>query len=444
MRKNLVWGLVFVVMSSIFMVTSTFSINFPQTVDVTFTQTGKAAIIYGYNWNSYATSFVATNFNLLIVDLDASQTNFYIPYAQWMTDLRSKSSSIQIFGYKDWQFMHTTYDDWGEVDTHEDWFVHDASGNRILYSSWGTYLMDVGNAEWRQHWVSYVNNKLGNCSAYDGIFADNVWDILYTSGFDKIPNDDVIGRWHNDTLGMLQYVRANLLLGKKLIVNTEAGWALGHINYDYLNVTDGMLIEGYSHAPWEDSTSYTKVVNTQIDCLAYGSANGKIMIAESGSTTDDARLQKLTYAQFLLGANGSTAYWGWNTGGMYYNLQSSYQPMMDTKIGTPTNTYYNSQGVYMRDFTNGKVISNPTCDTQFVDLGGTFWLLDNMAVSALILDGYSAEIVLNAPIPPPSPSPTMSPSPIPSPSPTLRPTSLQHPVPLAVRVLVPVSVQVPL
>ncbi len=368
MSKNLVWGLVFVVVSSLFMVASTFSIDAPPTSDTGFAHMGKAAIIYGYDWNSYATSFVANNFDLLVVDLNGSQINFYIPYAQWMSDLRSKSSSIQIFGYKDLQYMHTTYDDWAEVNTHEDWFVHDDNGSRIMLLNWGTYLMDVGNVEWRQHWLSYVNNKLGNCSAYDGIFVDNVWDTLYTSGFDKIPNDETIGRWHNETLSMLQYVKANLPEGNKLIINTEAGWASGHINYDYLNVTDGMLIEGYFHAPWEDSDSYTKVVDSQISCLAYGSANGKIMIAESGSTTNDGRLQQFTFVQFLLGANGSTAYWGWNKGGMYYDLQSSYQPIMDTKIGTPTNAYYKSQGVYMRDFTGGKVISNPTNTTQFVDL----------------------------------------------------------------------------
>ncbi len=120
---------------------------------------------------------------------------------------------------------------------------------------------------------------------------------------------------------MLQYIKANLLPGKLLVVNTEGGWAYGHTNYDYLNAVDGMEIEGYFHAPWEDSSSYTKIADSLINCLSYGSADGKIMIAESGSTTNDFRLQKFTYAQFLLGANGSKAYWGWNVGIMYYDLQ---------------------------------------------------------------------------------------------------------------------------
>ena len=50
------------------------------------------------------------------------------------------------------------------------------------------YLMDVGNVGWRQHWLSYVNKKLEACSAYNGIFADDVWDTLYTVGFDHPPN----------------------------------------------------------------------------------------------------------------------------------------------------------------------------------------------------------------------------------------------------------------
>ena len=89
-------------------------------------------MIYGYDWNSQATTYVAQRFNLLVVDLNGSRSDFYIPYAFWMSDLKSKSSSVQIYGYKDLRYMRTNYDYWPEVSVHEDWFVRDSDGNRIM------------------------------------------------------------------------------------------------------------------------------------------------------------------------------------------------------------------------------------------------------------------------------------------------------------------------
>ena len=91
---------------------------------------------------------------------------------------------------------------------------------------------------------------------------------------------------------MLQYVKANLLSGRHFIINTEAGWASGHTNQDYLDIVDGIMIEGYFHAPWEDSDSYSKVIPAQIDCLASTSSKGKIVIAQSGCASNDERIVK--------------------------------------------------------------------------------------------------------------------------------------------------------
>ena len=360
---------------------------------------------------------------MLVVDFNGSHTDFYIPYAKWMTDLRSKSSSIQIFGYKDLEYMATYYDDWAEVNTHEDWFVHDDVGNRIVNHDWGTYLMDVGNSEWRLHWLSYVNNKLGSCPAYNGVFADDVDDALNMALFDYAPNTAIFNRWHSDVLSMLEFVKANLLPEKQLIINTGAGWAPGQTDSDYLSVVDGMLIEGYFHAPWEDSNSYSKILESQISCLASGSYEGKIMIAESGSTSEDSRLLKWTYATFLLGVNGPDVYWAWAVDSSV-TFNPDFLSITQTNIGSPIGAYYQSQNVYMRDFTGGKVLSNPSADPQTIYLGGGFWLLNNTEIFTLRLEGYSGEILLNAPVPTPTPTPTptLSPSPDPTPTVTVSPT----------------------
>ncbi len=55
-------------------------------------------------------------------------------------------------------------------------------GKRIPDTLYGYYLMDVGSLGWRQYWVSYVNSKMAAAPAYDGVFADGVYDILANDG----------------------------------------------------------------------------------------------------------------------------------------------------------------------------------------------------------------------------------------------------------------------
>ena len=138
----------------------------------------KASVIYGRSWSATDISFAANHFNLLVVDYDGNQNPN--PYGQWMQNVKSQNPSILIFGYKVLSGEYTIEDDWAAVNSHESWFVHDAQGNRVKDTVWGNYLMDVGNAGWRQHWVSYVNNKMATFPAYDGVYADVVWDTLMT------------------------------------------------------------------------------------------------------------------------------------------------------------------------------------------------------------------------------------------------------------------------
>ena len=363
------------------------------------TPINKAVYVYGLWWADTDTSFVAEHFTLLDVDFDGCRTDFYIPYLSAMQSIKARNPNVRIIGYKLLIGMYTYLDDWAEVNSHEDWFVHDANGNRIVDIHWGWYLMDVGSQGWRQHWFSYVNGKMNN-TAYDGVFADGVLNAIESSSFNAAVPDSVIARWHNDTIGLLQYVKANLLSGKILVVNTDE-WS----TQDYINVADGMMIEGYGHAYWEgidtQGTRSTATILQQIEALSRSSSAGKIVYAASGTiipspmnTTKVNAMVKYCYGIFLLGENGPQAYWGFND---WYSSDGSqgYYPIMDTQIGSPTGAYYQSQSVYMRDFTGGKVVVNLASSSYTVNLGGTYKLLDGTTVSSVTLNPYSAEILLS-------------------------------------------------
>jgi hypothetical protein len=353
------------------------------------TTINKAVPVYGIGWSDSDTTFAAQHFTFVDTDFGHSAA---------MQNLKAKNTDVKIVGYKE-VMMYNYLDDWAEVNSHEDWFVHDASGSRIKSTGWNWYLMDAGSAGYRQHWISYVNNKLGSLPAYDGVFADDVWNTIadyMLSSFSSTVPASVISNWHSNMIGFLQYAKANLRSGKILISNSDE-WN----GIDYISITDGEMIEGFAHASWDSVSSYAR---PSIDVLARKCATGKIVWAASGidgsaatQTQIDAML-KYCYASFLVGMSGSNAYWSWtSTGGAIYNdLHGAFQPIMDTNIGQPTDTYYQSQNVYMRDFTGGKVVVNLASSSFTVNLGGTYKLLDGTTVSSITLNSHSGEILLSS------------------------------------------------
>jgi hypothetical protein len=361
-----------------------------------FTPILKFANVYGDWLDASEIAFIASNFDAICTEFDGG---YGIPRKNEMASLKAQNPNIRIYGYK---LICGSYhgaegrldEDWPEVSQHEDWFVHDAYGNR-LQDSWGAYMMNIASTGWRQHWVDYVNAEIADVPQYDGVFADIVYATPTSLSGASWPNvpQSVIDNWHSDMMGMLQYVKNRLPAGKQLIINSDEGVTWQHVTMDYLNIVDGQKIEGYCHPPWSDATSYLSdyTMTNQLSLLLAGSSNRKMMIAGSGCTTRDERIVELTYACYLLGVNGSAA-WGWAQGGLYdYHL--GYVSIMATDIGSPTGARYSSQNVLMRDFSGGKVLYNYGSTSRTVNLGGSYRLLNGTVVTSITLSGYSGEIL---------------------------------------------------
>jgi hypothetical protein len=289
--------------------------------------------------------------------------------------------------------MHASYEDWAEVDSHEDWFAHDVYGNRIVNTNWGWHLMDPSSAGWRQHYTSYVNSKMSH-SQFDGLFVDDCWNDFRTYESWNIPLSNIPSsfrdNFHSYIIGFLQYLKANISPGKIIVVNTDE-W----VTHDYLNIADGKMDEGFAHASWQDFSTFDSRMPQILDDIARDSATGKIVWCASGAVippNPDATV-KYCYAAFLLALNGSQAYLSFDVGNN--DGSNGYYPIMDTNIGQATGTYYASQNVYMRDFTGGKVLLNPSTNTFTVNLGGNYKLLDGTVVSSVVLTPYSGEILLS-------------------------------------------------
>jgi hypothetical protein len=347
--------------------------------------------------NDLDTTFIAEHFDLFDVE-----SKWQIPLSN-LQSIKAKNPNITIIGYKGIAHLETYQEDWSEVNMHEDWFMHDVNGNRIEIQGYpGSYLMDIGNAGYRQHWVSFVNNKINN-PQYDGVLGDNAWNQLAEWGvgdLTKIPFD-IRARWHTDMVGMLQYIKANLLPGKILVINSDE-----YDTNDYINIVDGVCREHAIHAIDADPNNYNSWNwLSWLDVLSRDSATEKIVMVVSGTTTpagtsqaDIDRVLKFCYSAFLCALNGPNMYFSFHTeiDSAWRSSDGSkgYYPIMDTDIGAATGFYYSSQNVYMRDFTKGKVLLNPSSRSYTVNLGLNYRLLDGTIVSSVTLNAWSGEVLL--------------------------------------------------
>lgn len=371
--------------------------------EINKTPVKKATYAYGSTLNYWegtwatnpaAIAFAAQHFNLIILESGAKWA--YDP--SLVQSLKTQNPNMKILGYDLFTGTYPEGDGWAEINLHEDWFIHDVNGNRVFHSAAGWYLMDSGNMGWRQYFVSYINAKLASMPSYDGVFCDNVWSGYGDwMPFYSVLKPEDITRYVADIIGMLRYIKTNLLAGKLVLINSDQ-WA----ENSFLAEVDGKTSEGFAHATWEAPNEF----NFNMDMIEYfsrDSATGKYVIALSGSmpgTPEEIeKVVKFCYAAYICAFNGANMHFcfnDWNSP----DGSHGYYPIMDTDIGSALTTYYTSQNVIMRDFTKGKVLLNASPDMHTIDIseaGST--LLDGTPVTSVTLEPWTAEILLHTLIP---------------------------------------------
>ena len=315
--------------------------------------------------------------------------------------IKALNPSIIVIAYKDVMAMHKVDDDWGEVDAHEDWFLHDINGNRFQRPPWNWYAMDVGNPGWRMHYANYVKRMLDNYPALDGIFADDTWKIFWYDGW-NVPKEqipaDIGPRWYSDMLGMISFVKSTIG-NKLLIVNTQD-------NDNYVDACDGKMNEGFAHPSWWSLDEFHDEWydwKGKVESLKDISQRGKYYLAHSGTiipeNPTEADLDKVhnmmiyCFASYLLGVNGEKATFGFNTISSKDGSRGYYSEF-DVSLGSPVNEYYLIGSVYARDFAYGKVLVNPTTSLYTVYLDSEYKTLDGQIVSSITLAAHTAIILL--------------------------------------------------
>ena len=167
-----------------------------------------------------------------------------------------------------------------------------------------------------------------------------------------------LNNWHSNAVNFLAQIKA-AFPDKTIIINTDG------YNYDYVNQVDGVMIEGFVHATWQTADDTSNNAINQINYYNTITSNGKIAWYISGTSTGTTTqinnlVEVLLCAAALISNNNPQSMFSFNN---WFSFDGShgYYPIMDIPdLGQPTGSYYQSQEVYMRDYTTGKVLFNPT------------------------------------------------------------------------------------
>lgn len=300
---------------------------------------------------------------------------------------------------------HTWGNDYASVTTHDDWFWHDAAGERVASNVDGKWLMNVGSAGFGDYWATSIAAQT-LAGDYDGVFLDSASPALLSFEAQAPPDPRIAGTGvrdntftelggHNWITGWQDWIATlDMRLGAggiPLIANTGA-FITSWDDTDY-GLTAGFFSEGFADPSFAESDW-----RASTDEILRLIARGKIAILQNylGSPGDVA-LRTYYLANYLL-VRGARTY-------LFYFADTTLEwyPEWDLDLGAATTTATTvaelaSGGVYRRDFANGIVLVNPSSAPVTVDLGGTFQRVVLSGGGAVGADGSTTGTSTRTPV----------------------------------------------
>jgi hypothetical protein len=291
------------------------------------------------------------------------------------------------------------------------WILKDGAGDFVIDEEGKGYLVDVGNPayqSWLAQWLKTYISKYGA----NGAFLDNcLASDEITWGTTQVPINPRTGvawinqEWNNGVISTVNTIKA--VLGDTMYVVCNGVWnganwnnRLQYYQSLLLNANiDGIMSEGwisdYTKPLWYDETTWKKSIDMAVwinnnflskgekffIALAYNAAEGTV---PTGSHPDQYAL--FNYASQLLAAShsGNSLSYG------PYLMNDYTQSLFKINVGTPTSNYslIPNTHVYARDFSNVKVLVNPTNTAYEVNLPQEY-ILQGVSVSAVTVQPHT-------------------------------------------------------
>jgi hypothetical protein len=254
---------------------------------------------------------------------------------------------------------------------HPEWFLRDASGERITFMGYSDlHAMDIGNPAYQRRWADNVVRELV-ADGWDGVLLDNVDTTMrhdFASYPTKYPTD---AEWRAAMESALAHIGPRIEAAGKLAIPNFGGWGGNpEVGRDWLRYVSGGMDEMFLKWGNTAGEGYADEYrwSDQLASLRYAQAQGKDFLAVTHSTATDAEAARYGYATMLLGGEGRAS----------FMLAADYThetwfPEYDYDLGAPLGPESaDPDGLHRRVFTNGIVVVNPTDEPLSANLNGTY------------------------------------------------------------------------
>jgi len=290
---------------------------------------------------------------------------------------------------------------WNDTNPHEDWFHHDARGERvrIYYPKYkNRCAFNTGNPGLQQYLAGLVVETLKS-GYYDGIQMDNVstefpfGNQLIGKWISAAPVRLTPEQWTADEVALLRVIRKAVsdagLAGKKIIFNHMRS---GEPNESraYVQETDGANCENWMSLRtepegrwgWKAKIAQVREVNRM----------GKItnLLCQPTQMSEDEAL--FCFASYLMARDGDQAYFFYAPG---YKMaqQTAWFPFYDVDLGPPKGDGVEKDGAFLRVFAKGCVVVNPTPRALTIALPGRYRTVAGGEIATLPLAPKRAAVL---------------------------------------------------
>jgi putative glycosyl hydrolase-like family 15 (GHL15) protein len=287
------------------------------------------------------------------------------------------------------------------------WYLRDRAGNKVKSRGWGNYLMNPAEPGWQKAVADRCRAYLDE-SGYDGCFLDVLGTAPLNSSYvTALPVNPATrdpwrrSGWLRATTAVARATRDEVspapVFGNGL-ANGSLYFGGSAPSSSILGGLDGGMAESFvrdAYAPagsFRSATLWRRDVNLLRDVAAKGDAGLAITkVWSSASKRQTNAVQRYALATFLLGYKPGLSFYSFRDDHGLTGWRSAW----GRAIGAPTGSYRKVGDSYVRAFSGGVVVVNPTGSRTHVSLGGAYRRAGG-TVSRVTLRAHHASILLEA------------------------------------------------
>jgi hypothetical protein len=283
---------------------------------------------------------------------------------------------------------------WNDTNPHEDWFHHDANGDRvrIYFPKYkNRCAFDTGNADLQRYVAGRVVETL-QTGLYDGIQLDNVaTEFPFKEGLvgkwiSAVPVDLTPEQYTADEVALLTTIMkaaAEAGFDEKTIIFNHMRSGEPQESRAYVAVTDGANCESWLSQRTEPEGRWGW--RTKVEQVREVNRLGKLtnlLCVPSQLSEDEARF---CFASYLMALEGDRSHFFYGTNYKIAGQQNAWYPFYDVDLGAPQGDCEPRHGAYWRPFAAGAVVVNPTASPVTVALPQRYVTLSGDEVDELTL-----------------------------------------------------------